>query len=317
MSTEADLIAAILAAPDDDAPRLVYADWLLERGDPRGELIVVQCELARTSWTSPRHAVLAARSRALLAAHRRRWDEVARRLVPGGAFDFRRGMIETVELYAEDLGAIDPAIFQIAPLHRIAISDLDEPTLSSWPLLDRFDELRTEGLGLDVAGCRRLAGRLPHLRRLDLDDAVLERGVLEALCASELGALEMLRVELPHYWPHDSVGFGRLPSLRRLSLDRGVVHSDGHPIGELTDAAARELGEAPLVELWLRRFRFTDGQLQPLARSRTLRALGVCACRVDATDLAALRAMRRLDWLALSGTVEGEPPEPHADSFYL
>ena len=28
------------AAPDDTAPYLVYADWLIEKGDPRGELIV-------------------------------------------------------------------------------------------------------------------------------------------------------------------------------------------------------------------------------------------------------------------------------------
>jgi uncharacterized protein (TIGR02996 family) len=37
-----DLLAAIRAAPDDDAPRAVYADWLLERGDPLGELIAIQ-----------------------------------------------------------------------------------------------------------------------------------------------------------------------------------------------------------------------------------------------------------------------------------
>ncbi|MEZ4237102.1 MAG: TIGR02996 domain-containing protein [Myxococcota bacterium] len=30
------LLDAVRAAPDDDAPRLVYADRLLERGDPRG-----------------------------------------------------------------------------------------------------------------------------------------------------------------------------------------------------------------------------------------------------------------------------------------
>ncbi len=38
-----ELLEAIYASPDDDAPRLVYADALLERGDPRGELIVRQC----------------------------------------------------------------------------------------------------------------------------------------------------------------------------------------------------------------------------------------------------------------------------------
>jgi uncharacterized protein (TIGR02996 family) len=37
----------ILAHPFDDGPRLVYADRLDERGDPRGEFIRVQCEIAR------------------------------------------------------------------------------------------------------------------------------------------------------------------------------------------------------------------------------------------------------------------------------
>lgn len=41
------LLQAVLDAPADDEPRLVYADRLIERGDPRGELIVVQCTLAR------------------------------------------------------------------------------------------------------------------------------------------------------------------------------------------------------------------------------------------------------------------------------
>ncbi len=42
--TDELLLEAIYAAPDDDAPRLVYADALLERGDPRGELIARQCQ---------------------------------------------------------------------------------------------------------------------------------------------------------------------------------------------------------------------------------------------------------------------------------
>jgi uncharacterized protein (TIGR02996 family) len=36
MSDEEAFLAAIAAAPDDQAPRLVFADWLEERGDPRG-----------------------------------------------------------------------------------------------------------------------------------------------------------------------------------------------------------------------------------------------------------------------------------------
>ncbi|MDQ3297523.1 MAG: TIGR02996 domain-containing protein [Myxococcota bacterium] len=40
-SPAADLLAAISADPDDEAPQLVIADWLLASGDPRGELIIL------------------------------------------------------------------------------------------------------------------------------------------------------------------------------------------------------------------------------------------------------------------------------------
>lgn len=43
---ELGFLGKILESPDDDAPRLVFADWLDERGDPRGEFIQVQVELA-------------------------------------------------------------------------------------------------------------------------------------------------------------------------------------------------------------------------------------------------------------------------------
>lgn len=47
MTTEDALLAAVLAAPDDDVVRLVYADWLEENGkSERAEFIRVQCELA-------------------------------------------------------------------------------------------------------------------------------------------------------------------------------------------------------------------------------------------------------------------------------
>src|SRR5688500_14192684 len=45
MSDDLDFIRALQASPDDDAPRLVFADWLDERGDPRGPLL--RLEVAR------------------------------------------------------------------------------------------------------------------------------------------------------------------------------------------------------------------------------------------------------------------------------
>jgi uncharacterized protein (TIGR02996 family) len=43
-TTERDLLAAIAGSPADAGPRLVYADWLLEREHPRGELIALACK---------------------------------------------------------------------------------------------------------------------------------------------------------------------------------------------------------------------------------------------------------------------------------
>lgn len=56
MTTELDaLMTAVIAAPDEDAPRMVLADYLIERGDPRGQLIVVQCKLARGDTSGELH----------------------------------------------------------------------------------------------------------------------------------------------------------------------------------------------------------------------------------------------------------------------
>lgn len=59
----------VLDHPDDDQLRLVYADVLSERGDPRGELISVQCALMHR----PDDAALRLREAELLNANRREW----------------------------------------------------------------------------------------------------------------------------------------------------------------------------------------------------------------------------------------------------
>ena len=46
MNDDAAFIAALVANPNDDATRLVYADWLEERGDVRGEFLRLQHQLA-------------------------------------------------------------------------------------------------------------------------------------------------------------------------------------------------------------------------------------------------------------------------------
>ncbi len=81
------LLQAVYDDPDDDAPRLVYADALLERGDPRGELITLQCRLARTPDRE-----LKQREKELLDTHGKRWLGALAPVVKPG-YRFERGFL--------------------------------------------------------------------------------------------------------------------------------------------------------------------------------------------------------------------------------
>src|SRR5271156_4248840 len=89
-------LQAIRETPEEDAPRLIYADWLEERGDPRGEFIRVQCTLPRLSADHPQRPVLAHREWELLAEHGDEWATPLAGIVNG--WEFRRGFVEGVAL---------------------------------------------------------------------------------------------------------------------------------------------------------------------------------------------------------------------------
>jgi uncharacterized protein (TIGR02996 family) len=60
--------------PDDDTPRLIYADWLEDHDEQaRAELIRVQCELEKLTDEDPRGVVLGEREAELLTAHAHSW----------------------------------------------------------------------------------------------------------------------------------------------------------------------------------------------------------------------------------------------------
>jgi carbon storage regulator len=61
---EEAFLRAVAADPGDEATRLVFADWLQERGDPLGEFLRLQCEREE----------LDKRARALWAEHGAAWQ---------------------------------------------------------------------------------------------------------------------------------------------------------------------------------------------------------------------------------------------------
>src|SRR3569833_596282 len=120
MSDEAELIVDCAAAPDDDRPRLVYADFLQQRGDPRGDFIALQCayEVARAADDDSLSVLLAKRWRKLLDEHEVQWVAGAWSVLPR-SMKFRRGFIEHALLDdAEELGNVMTQLRPYAPLLR-------------------------------------------------------------------------------------------------------------------------------------------------------------------------------------------------------
>ncbi len=121
--------------PDDLTPRLVYADWCDERGDPRGEFIRIQCELALLRGHQENRRLLELRESFLWEEHRREWNgEIHRRLAATplknqvGArrglirhWEYARGFAEFAIVEPEAFLDFPEALFQIGPLGRLKI----------------------------------------------------------------------------------------------------------------------------------------------------------------------------------------------------
>jgi uncharacterized protein (TIGR02996 family) len=73
-------LAAIIENPDDDGLRLVFADYLEERGDPRGEFLRIECSLRNLSEVESAYRPVQQRLAELAAAIDIRWVAAACRV---------------------------------------------------------------------------------------------------------------------------------------------------------------------------------------------------------------------------------------------
>jgi carbon storage regulator len=71
---EAAFVRAVVEEPADDGLRLIFADWLEERGDPLGEYLRLRCRLARLADDDPQRDGLAERAWALWGSYGRAWE---------------------------------------------------------------------------------------------------------------------------------------------------------------------------------------------------------------------------------------------------
>jgi uncharacterized protein (TIGR02996 family) len=125
---EASLLAGIAADPDDDAPRLVYADWLLDHGDGFGEFIQVGCALEANAGAGE----LAGK---LLRKHEKAWLAPIRPFIR--TWRWRRGLLGEVTCDARLFTQAAAAIAARAPRGRLELTGLkakDVAALAACPL---------------------------------------------------------------------------------------------------------------------------------------------------------------------------------------
>jgi uncharacterized protein (TIGR02996 family) len=262
-------LPAIIEAPDDDTPRLVCADWLEEHGQgDRAEFIRAQIALAQAASDEERRR-LRERAGELLAAHEEEWAAPLLGLV--NKVCFRRGFVERVTLTVPDFLDSAEQLFALAPvreavfiktgpglgqladcphLARLALLDFrdsafeeDElPTLFASPHLGglRTFVLRLRAFGDDVLRALAGAERPPRWTTLDLYDASVSGGGLEALAGSPAaGALEALVLGGSYELDEGAaLPLTRSPHLARLR----TLHL---AFARLGDRDARALAEAP------------------------------------------------------------------------
>ena len=142
MTDREALLAAICANPDDDTPRLAFADWLEENGEPeRAEFVRLQCELASGLPPGPRRSAMVSRTNKLLRKNESHWraDLVETEPMAWTWDRFERGFVESLAVYDLDrFSQSATRLFAYAPIVSLTIYRLKNPgVLAEIPVLSQ------------------------------------------------------------------------------------------------------------------------------------------------------------------------------------
>jgi uncharacterized protein (TIGR02996 family) len=215
--SEEALLAAIYERPFEDGSRLVYADWLLERGDPRGEFITLQFKRRAGGLTEAEGK----REAALLKKHGRQWLGA---LAPVCSFGkgyarttFERGFLCRADIILSVGKKLEPLwrasewrtvealdgswpleLLEKAPL--TALRGIDRPlTVETLTALQRGRlKLGAEAIELnaDVRDWALVRSVFPHVRAV----SVWWRGTPSVALLQQFAALGLQRLEFRRTW---------------------------------------------------------------------------------------------------------------------
>lgn len=229
-----ELEAGIVASPDDRDAYQVYGDWLVEQGDPLGELVAVQVALEK----KPRDRTLIKREEALMEEHRVTWlgNRLAHLQDEGEVgLDWRwgflhrvvigRGLVEGhdgVKAYAE-IGKCTAAKFirelQIGALikddrYTKIISAIAEQGVPK--TLRRLEIDSSEMSRCDLGNLVRLYPTVSHVREIALVATEMDLGMEIPLRDTELLEISAYPLLGKHM---KSLSNASCPKLKELKLD--------------------------------------------------------------------------------------------------
>jgi uncharacterized protein (TIGR02996 family) len=273
MSDRDALLAAILAQPDDDTPRLVYADWLDEHDEPeRAEFIRIQFRLPNLSRRTVEAKRLAARETELRSKLFKHLTKL-----PFAEITFRRGFVASItsglQVFAKHAAKLRP---EDAPAYELIL----KPDAADDDLLegDYEDDWRKE------IGLFQVIAKRRELRRcVSLDPRTYLRGrtAEPILNSPNLTGLRRLRVTGDAgdaFEDLDSPTFSNLrwldlhdnddldhhpPTITRLAHSRRLVNLEHLDLGDcnLDDECLRALATTPHL-LRLRYLDISDARLR-------------------------------------------------------
>lgn len=147
-------IRTIVANPEDDAPRLVYADWLDETEDKanadRAEFIRLQIRLETLPVNDPQRPRLLNREQALLKKYSKAWAKPFREIL--WWWSFGRGFLEGAVVPTERMGEKFTSLFrdltERTPLREVTLFQQTGDVgclLPAAPLMKRLRSFRIRG----------------------------------------------------------------------------------------------------------------------------------------------------------------------------
>lgn len=313
------LLAAVIANPRDHATRMIYADWLTEHGDDRGELIRISYEDKRPE--------LVEREKLLL-----RSDGPIDRMMRSSVSPFVinktviNGLVEGVAMTSNKLVTHGEHLFSQHPITKLAVYCRDPEEyarLGALPFLSRVTDLEIIGRTPPVARARLdidtlTSGIFASVQRLKIANTIEKDAVwTKFLTALEAPALTSLAIEGAVLGlPVLGVLSKTLPRLRYLTLAGQQFAYPSRPVEPLV-TAFEQLASRRLDGFTLRDWHIGDAAIArcmtALLQSKTLRELTFDTVTIGGATTRAIAASPRvtaLERLSFAGYVKMEELAP-------